>query len=336
VGAGVISAARRRSAAAGAAIVVRGSNVVTGNGLQKQWPLPSGSAAGDLAIVFGGHNWPLAAQSGGASLDSRDGNFWNGETMSMVLTSTHISNGYLELTSPFADEWALGGIVFNGPTGGVRATAFSRNDPGATSRSLTTDSTPRSGDYAIAFGSGRLNADATCDLGSELDEEHAATRFAVLNGGALLSNGAVTANFTYGATPSGDYQGVVVIKGSVTNASFSQNPTLSSDSGFYGEGDTLTVTYAHNGTSETIAWLRDGIAIGGATTATYTLVSADLGTMISARVTATNTAGTAQLTSSAVGPIVTPTYSTEDRVTDTGDQRVTDTADVRVTTTRTA
>lgn len=51
------------------------------------------------------------------------------------------------------------------------------------------------------------------------------------------------------------------------------------------------------------AWLRGGAAIGGATAASYTLVSADIGAMISARVTATNAAGSGDADSNEIGPV---------------------------------
>ena len=44
-------------------------------------------------------------------------------------------------------------------------------------------------------------------------------------------------------------------------------------------------------------WLRDGANISGATGGTYTLVTADAGKVISLKVTATNTAGSATATS---------------------------------------
>lgn len=47
-------------------------------------------------------------------------------------------------------------------------------------------------------------------------------------------------------------------------------------------------------------------AIAGATSANYTLTSADAGAKIAVVVTATNTAGNAQATSSEVGPVVAP------------------------------
>lgn len=51
-------------------------------------------------------------------------------------------------------------------------------------------------------------------------------------------------------------------------------------------------------------WLRNGEPIPGATAGSYTLVTADLGTLITVRETATNGEGFAQSTSAAVGPVL--------------------------------
>jgi len=58
--------------------------------------------------------------------------------------------------------------------------------------------------------------------------------------------------------------------------------TLSCSSGAWTSTPTPTFTYK---------WLRDGVAIGGAESSTYTVASADEGNSISCEVTATNTAG---------------------------------------------
>lgn len=64
-----------------------------------------------------------------------------------------------------------------------------------------------------------------------------------------------------------------------------------------------------------IQWLRGTTAISGATGATYTLVSADEGKAISARVTWTNSAGSAQETSNAItGEATAPTATAPDKV----------------------
>lgn len=50
-------------------------------------------------------------------------------------------------------------------------------------------------------------------------------------------------------------------------------------------------------------WKRGGVAISGATAPTYLLVSADLAATITVTVTATNSGGSANATSSGVGPV---------------------------------
>jgi hypothetical protein len=50
-------------------------------------------------------------------------------------------------------------------------------------------------------------------------------------------------------------------------------------------------------------WLRDGVAIAGATAATYVLVTADATHSITVKVTATNILGAVSATSTAVGPV---------------------------------
>lgn len=118
---------------------------------------------------------------------------------------------------------------------------------------------------------------------------------------------------------------------------FTTVPVISSSvPGFYGDGDTLSVSFAHTGTSETYQWNADGVAIGGATSSTYTLSAGDVGDTISVTVTAIRFAGSTNATSAGVGPIVTPTFTTHTRVTSAGDIRVTSAGDTRVTNTRTA
>lgn len=68
-----------------------------------------------------------------------------------------------------------------------------------------------------------------------------------------------------------------------------------------------------NGTVSARQWLRNGVAISGATGSTYVLVSADIGTTITFRVTASNTGGSASATSLGAGPVsgfALPTLST--------------------------
>lgn len=64
-----------------------------------------------------------------------------------------------------------------------------------------------------------------------------------------------------------------------------------------------TGTWANSPSGYAYAWLRDGVAISGATAASYTLVSADLAATIAVTVTATNASGSGSALSAGVGPV---------------------------------
>jgi hypothetical protein len=66
---------------------------------------------------------------------------------------------------------------------------------------------------------------------------------------------------------------------------------------------TSSGTWSGTTASYTYQWKRGGVNIAGATTSSYLLVTADLGANITVTVTATNTAGSANATSAAVGPV---------------------------------
>jgi hypothetical protein len=72
-------------------------------------------------------------------------------------------------------------------------------------------------------------------------------------------------------------------------------------------GSTLTVsngTWSGGATSYSYQWLRDGVAVSGATASTYVLVSGDSGKMIGCAVTATDANGGSTKTfADEVGPI---------------------------------
>jgi hypothetical protein len=86
--------------------------------------------------------------------------------------------------------------------------------------------------------------------------------------------------------------GVPVITGTVT-----EDQVLTADTSGISDADGLGVF--------SYQWLRDGVAIGGATASTYTLGDADVGTQISVRVSYTDGLGTGEgpLTSAATAPV---------------------------------
>lgn len=134
-----------------------------------------------------------------------------------------------------------------------------------------------------------------------------------VNDKAYDSPGVKAATTTTGT--SGSNWGVVtlaLISSSGEVPVFSVSPSISQADGFVGVGDTLELDPGtHNGTSETYQWYDDGVAISGATDVTYTLTSSELGGTITCKVTATNYYGDKVPTSNSLGPVVTPTFTTQ-------------------------
>jgi len=95
---------------------------------------------------------------------------------------------------------------------------------------------------------------------------------------------------------------------SITNliAANTAVPTLSSMVPFTGMGLTCSPgTWNYHPTGYGYQWKRSGVAISGATSSTYTVVSGDVGSTISCAVTATNVAGTSGAVSTAESSAVT-------------------------------
>lgn len=205
-----------RYAAAGGSISIRGYTLQnTTNANSFNCPLPVGSVAGDRAVIAFGHGFagdPQTAGSAWTQIDKLIGTNWNGGIWTKLLHANDISNGFISCFFGGSYAGAAGIIVFNGATSGIRTFADTRNSTGSTSRTVTTGSSPVAGDYAFVFGSARINAAASADLGSALDAKNGTNHSAVLRGGVLGSGGVTSANYTYGASSVGDYQAVVIVQ----------------------------------------------------------------------------------------------------------------------------
>lgn len=99
-----------------------------------------------------------------------------------------------------------------------------------------------------------------------------------------------------------------------TAPTFSVPAAFTTDTGFFGTGDTATVTYTHNGANTLIQWLSDGAPISGATSASYTYVSGDVGHTVTPRVRAYNDVLLYTDSTPTGASIVTPTFATDTRV----------------------
>lgn len=194
-------------------VAVRGHAIASSSGNPKTLTLPAGSTAGDCMALFVGDGWDAAALSGWTQIDYAAGTAWNGAAWIKILDAADITAGSVSIGYAGSFNGVRAGIVFQGVPRLIRAFTSSRNGSGAATRVLTTDATPRAGDYFIGFGSGRANNTVTCDTGSQLRTVSATSASGVLNGGLVASDGAITATFSYSTNPSGDYQVVLIVSG---------------------------------------------------------------------------------------------------------------------------
>ncbi len=137
----------------------------------------------------------------------------------------------------------------------------------------------------IAGGTGGTYTLGDLDVGARISVQVSYTDGQGTNESLTSSQTASVANVN--DAPSG----VPVITGAAT-----EDQTLTADSSGISDADGLGVL--------SYQWLRDGANIGGATNSFYTLITADVGTLISVQVSYTDGHGTTEnLTSAAVSPV---------------------------------
>lgn len=194
-------------------ISVRGSNVAYVNSTSSgSIALPAGTVAGDLCILFVEHgNAPIQPELDWFPIDDSSGSNVSGAVYMRVLNATEIAFGSVVVNFSASSSGTLAIVTFVGPLAGYRTVIAARSSTGATSRTLTTDSTPQSGDYALYFGSGRSNVTVTSSSGSTLQSASNAGSSAILAGGLLGSAGAVSSTFGFSAAPNGDYEVILII-----------------------------------------------------------------------------------------------------------------------------
>lgn len=153
--------------------------------------------------------------------------------------------------------------------------------------------------------------------GSPISGATASTYTLVLADDSQFITVAVTATNTHGPSSPAVSSAVGPIFGVPVNTGLPVivegvpvNTALPGITGVPSQGQTLGVSngsWTNSPTSYSYQWLRNGSSIAGATSATYTLVSADVGTMVACAVTAINAIGdSTPADSAAVGPILPP------------------------------
>jgi len=104
--------------------------------------------------------------------------------------------------------------------------------------------------------------------------------------------------------------GFYQLDGSAANPLAPANTVAPVASGTTVVGQTLSVTdgtWTNTPSGYTYQWYRGGSPIGGATSSTYVLVTADIGSLISCIVVATNASGSNVASSNSLGPVTAAT-----------------------------
>lgn len=177
--------------------------------------LPAGSAVGDFAVVMSENGWLPSVPTSTPNwhtIDQQAGTNCQGGCFAKVLDKLDILQGSVSVPQggSFSGETAI--IVFVGGTVSLRTFASVRDTSGAATRTVTTDTTPQTNDYAIYFGSGRGSATVTSSSGTGLETDTQTSCSAVLAGGLLAGSGAVSSTFSFSATPTGDYCLIVILR----------------------------------------------------------------------------------------------------------------------------
>lgn len=197
---------------------VRGSNIQASSAATYNVNFPSGTIAGDLAVLFIGSAFPISAvPSGWTQIDAEGTANWLGATLIKRLTSGDITTGHVtvNMTGTFASTLAI--VTFAGGTGGVvAAVSFQVGAAGTAFERLSYPSFNPGVSY-FSFATSRANQTIVIAEGTQLQTvNNGSGGSGVLNeqvpSGSPLTLGYASATYP-GATNAGAYQIILGVLG---------------------------------------------------------------------------------------------------------------------------
>jgi hypothetical protein len=194
------------------AIAVRAtSSVYVNNANTGTVTLPAGSAAGDWLVLLVGHGFPVNTPTGFDVVETTNQGFYNGAVFAKQLIAADITAGSVTVTFTGTFFGHIVAVGFTGAITGNRTRIQSFSTSGSGSRTLTTDGTPLTGEYALYFAAGRSNGAISSTAGSALVADNQVSSSCKVTGTLLGSNGSTTTTWGYSVVPTGDYQTIIVI-----------------------------------------------------------------------------------------------------------------------------
>ena len=254
-----------------AAAVIRGSNSQTSTTTSLTIALPSGTQAGDFALLFVSNGHPPSVPSGWTVLYSESVIIQEGYAASKTLTSGDISAGSVTVSSG-AFNMIAQIVTFVGPTGGVRETDAATVAGGVVSQSQTTSGAVLSTDTGIFFSTSRTNSGGSISInpGTVLQSTSVSgTSFSVLASQAMAA-GASTVNFSY-VTTAAAFQVVVIVQGAPTGR---PNPGMRSVEFNYTDAVAIARS-PFTGQTQSKQWAGADVLSGTMTLPSRTQVQAD-------------------------------------------------------------
>lgn len=192
--------------------VVRGMTMANINASSANITLPSGSLAGDFAILCAGGGWDPDTPAGWTSFSHIAGTNVSGRGSFKVLDATDISNGYITVTFTGGTFPATVGIVtFEGPTNGISNFDDGRSGSPTGTRALSV--TSNSTDTVVVFGHARGDGNVSFSPITGSAGSSNATNASGNIGYYDSPGGVVNETITYAADGSGNYGVMVVVQG---------------------------------------------------------------------------------------------------------------------------
>lgn len=205
----------------GTAPTLRGTGIQASNTSSPVVAFPTGTVAGDLAVVFLGGGFGLSSTPAGWSLlDNVSGTNWAGATLVKSLVASDIATGSVTISMSGGFDVAVAIATFVGTPIGFRGLSSSRNASGSATITQTFGLSsqlefPSTNDMALYFGSNRAASTDTVSLGSVLRQVNdGANASACLYNQTLTAGGQISPVFQYSVAGIGNYQCILIVRGS--------------------------------------------------------------------------------------------------------------------------
>ncbi len=191
-------------------MAIRGTGIQASSASSYTVAWPSGTLAGDFAVLLVGHAYPVSATPTGwtANNGPLGGSYFIGSVYSKTLTSADITAGSVTVTMTGTYDGCLAIVTF---VGGMTLTEADMSQNPTGSASIVGPTTVSAGAFNLYFGANRAASTNTCNRGvlqRQANDGSAASGCLYIETSAP---GAVAPTFTYSVAGAGNYQGSVVV-----------------------------------------------------------------------------------------------------------------------------